>query len=96
VGHQGKLVSIRVRPRSSRAGLELAGDGEIVVRVNAPADEGAANRACQALLARTLGVPKSAIEIVRGQKGRAKDIAVAGLAAAEVRARLEQAAGEWT
>jgi len=89
-------VSIRVRPRSGRAGVELASDGAIVVRVNSPASEGAANRACQALLAQALGVPKSAVEIVRGQRSRSKDIAVAGLAAAEVRARLERAAGERT
>jgi uncharacterized protein (TIGR00251 family) len=94
VGRETKFVSIRVRPRSSRAGLQLASDGTILVRVNAPANEGAANRACQAVLAKTLGVPKSAVEIVRGEKSRAKDIAVAGLTAAHVRARLRQAAGE--
>ncbi|MBN1459348.1 MAG: DUF167 domain-containing protein [Armatimonadetes bacterium] len=89
-----KFVSIRVRPRSSRAGLGLASDGTILVRVNAPANEGAANRACRELLAKVLGVPKSAVEIVRGQKSRAKDIAVVGLSASQVRARLKKAAGE--
>ena len=89
-----KFVSIRVRPRASRAGLGLASDGTILVRVNAPANEGAANRACQELLAKILGVPKSAVEIVRGQKSRAKDIAVVGLSASQVRARLKEAAGE--
>jgi uncharacterized protein (TIGR00251 family) len=89
-----KFVSIRVRPRSGRAGLSLASDGAILVRVNAPANEGAANRACRELLAKTLGVPKSAVEIVRGEKSRSKDIAVVGLSASQVRARLEKAAGE--
>jgi len=40
--------------------------------------DGAANEALRKLLAKTLGVPKSAIEIVRGERGRNKLLRVQG------------------
>jgi len=83
-----ELVAVNVKPRSAHAGVELADDGRIVVRVHAPAVEGAANRECVETLAAALGVPKSSVTIVRGEKSRAKQIAVTHLTAAEVRERL--------
>lgn len=88
-----ELISIRVRPRSSRACVALGSDGGLVVRVHAAAEEGAANRECLALLAKALGVAKSRVRIVRGERGRSKQIAVEGLGAREVRERLEGRAG---
>ena len=88
------LIGIRVRPRSSRSGLERGSDGGIVVHVHAPAREGAANRECQVVLAHALGVAKSAVRIIRGQKGRGKQIGVVGLSGAEARVRLDRALEE--
>ena len=85
-------VSIRVRPRSSRSGLGLDAEGRIVVHVHASATEGAANRECIAALAKALKVPKSAVQIVRGQKSRSKQVTVEGLAAEQVGALLKRAA----
>jgi uncharacterized protein (TIGR00251 family) len=87
-----EAIAIQVRPRSSRAGVGLGKNGALVVRVHAPAAEGAANQECIRVLAQALAVPKSAVQIVRGGKSRSKQIAVAGLSGAEVRARLERAA----
>ena len=88
------LVTVRIRPRSSRAGVMLGSDGGVVISVHAPAAEGAANRECLALLAKALGVPKSAVRIARGAKSRVKQVAVANLDCEEVAARLERAARE--
>ena len=88
------LIGIRVRPRSSRSGLARGSDGGIVVHVHAPAREGAANKECQVVLAHALGVAKSAVRILRGQKGRGKQIGVVGLSGAEARARLDRALEE--
>jgi uncharacterized protein (TIGR00251 family) len=87
-----ELVPVHVKPRSSRAGVEIDGAGGIVVRVHAPAAEGAANQECVRVLADALGVPKSAVTIARGGKSRAKQIQVSGLCAEEVMARLRGAA----
>jgi len=88
-----ELVAVTVRPRSTRAGVEVAEDGRIVVRVHAPAAEGAANRECVALVAEAVGEPKSSVTIVRGERSRAKLLAVANLTAAEVRDRLARPRG---
>lgn len=49
----------------------------------APVD-GAANEALRKLLAKTLGVPKTAVVIVRGERGRSKLIRVHGLGASDL------------
>lgn len=91
-GPRTASVSIRVRPRSSRSRVERGADGGLVVCVHAAAADDAANRECVAVIAEALGVPKSAVEIVRGKKSRLKQIAAAGLGAAELQTRLEHAA----
>jgi uncharacterized protein (TIGR00251 family) len=64
-----------------------------MVRVHAPASEGAANRECVALLAKALRVAKSRVRIVRGERSRSKQIGVDGMSAQEVRERLARSAG---
>ncbi|HUS82311.1 MAG TPA: DUF167 domain-containing protein [Dehalococcoidia bacterium] len=82
------MLQIRVTPRASQD--KIAGwDGEVLrVRVTAPPVEGRANEALLRLLARTLDVPKSRLRIVRGHTQRNKVVAVEGLSAEEVRARI--------
>jgi len=91
--HARELIALKVRPRSGRSRVERGRDGGLVVCVHAPAADGAANRECLEVIAEALGVPKSAVQIVRGERSRNKEIAVAGLSAAEARARLESSAG---
>lgn len=91
-----RYISIRVKPRSSHAGIQLGNDEGIIVRVHAPAAGGAANRECLAVLSEALGVPRSALRIVRGERGRQKLIDAEGIAAAEAAARLRRAAEEDT
>jgi uncharacterized protein YggU (UPF0235/DUF167 family) len=58
----------------------LRDDGSAVIRVRVTAvpDKGKANAAVIVLLAKALGVPKSAISVVSGETARLKTIAVAG------------------
>lgn len=58
------------------------------VRLTAPPVEGAANRALVEFLARRLGVRRSQVRIVSGEASRDKVVAVEGLGAEEVQARL--------
>jgi uncharacterized protein len=58
------------------------------VRVNAVPDKGKANAAVVALLARALGVPKSAVSVASGETARMKTLAVVGDGAALV-ARID-------
>jgi uncharacterized protein YggU (UPF0235/DUF167 family) len=86
------LVPIRLTPRAARAALTLE-HGELRARLPAPPVEGAANAALVALLAERLGVPKRAIELVRGATVRHKLVAVSGLDAATFWRRLLPADG---
>jgi uncharacterized protein (TIGR00251 family) len=84
----GARFPVRALPRASRT--ELAGDyGEAVrVRLAAPPVEGAANAELIAFLAKRLGVAKSAVRVVKGERGRDKIVDVNGLTAEQVRSRL--------
>ena len=68
--------------------LDTSGRPVLKARVRARPVEGEANAALLALLARALGVPKSAVSLARGGQSRVKAIAVAGLDLKAVRARF--------
>jgi uncharacterized protein YggU (UPF0235/DUF167 family) len=71
--------------------MELLADGTIRVRLTAPPVDGAANHSLLRYLAKTLNVPRSRLSIASGATDRRKRIAVAGMDAEELRARLEDA-----
>ena len=84
----GVLIRVRVQPRASRDGLDgLQGD-QLRIRLTAPPVEGAANAACIALLAKTLGIRRSQVHIQAGEKSRDKLVHIAGLTLGEVTAAL--------
>ena len=69
---------VRVAPRASRNRVIGVQDGALKVALTAPPVDGAANEALRKLLANQLGVSKSAVEIVRGERGRTKLLRVHG------------------
>ncbi len=72
-------LRLRVVPGAKRPGIVgRYGDGWKVC-VAAPAERGAANDAVVRLLADTLAVPPTSIEIVSGHGGRDKTVRVAGV-----------------
>jgi uncharacterized protein (TIGR00251 family) len=87
-GRGGVRLRVRVKPRSSRDGLAGEQEGALVVRLQAPPVEGAANEALVRVLARALGTPRSGVRIVRGDTARLKLVEIAGLPLAVVRERL--------
>ena len=82
------LVRLRVHPRASRDEVVAWRDDALRVRVTAPPVDGEANTAVRALVARTLGVAPSTVEVVRGERSRDKVVRVRGLSLSDVRARL--------
>jgi uncharacterized protein len=77
----GVRLVLRVTPRARRsqiAGPVEAGEGRtaLAVKLAVPPAEGAANDALIALLAKELGVAKSALRIVSGEKSRLKTLRI--------------------
>jgi uncharacterized protein (TIGR00251 family) len=80
---------VRLTPRGGRDAITgLRDDGVVVARVSAPPVDGQANEALCRLLAKALGVPRSAVAVVRGQTARDKVVRVAGLEARDAHERL--------
>jgi uncharacterized protein len=72
----GLLIDVRVQPKSSKnAVVGIHGDA-LKIKLNAPPVEGKANKALIRLVAKLLGCPKSAVEIVSGQASRNKRLLV--------------------
>lgn len=69
--------AVRVSPRASRKGVEgivREADGAklLKVAVNAPPEDGKANKEVLALLAKTMGIAKSRLSLVSGETARKK------------------------
>jgi uncharacterized protein len=84
----GVELDVRVIPRARHTGLAGVRDDAVLIRLAAPPVEGAANSALVAFVADWLGVPPRAIRIVSGATSRRKRLAVTGVSAAAIRARL--------
>jgi len=84
----GAVLQVKVLPRSSRNRIEGVRGSALVVRLTAPPVDGAANDALREVLAHALGVPPSLVQVIAGGQSRQKRVAVAGVSAAEVTARL--------
>ena len=82
------LIDVLVQPRASRARIGPVHGDRLKVAVTAPPVEGAANTALVELLARTLGVPRSRVDVVAGHGSRRKTVCVRGLTATQVQALL--------
>jgi uncharacterized protein (TIGR00251 family) len=86
----GASIAVRAQPGASRDAVEGVVDGRLRLRVQAPPVEGAANVAVRKLLAKALGVSRSKVRIVRGEKSREKSVEVAGADPEQVRRDLTQ------
>ena len=68
--------------------MDAEGRPVLNVRVRARPIEGEANAALVKLMAKALGVPKSAVAIQRGGQSRTKILVIEGLSADEAKSRL--------
>ena len=82
-------IDILVQPRASRARIGPRHDGRIKVAVTAPPVDGEANAAVIELLARSLGVPRSAVAVIAGATSRRKTVRIEGVTADQVEGLVE-------
>jgi len=77
-------LNVRVIPRARKT--ECAGfrDDVLVIRVAAPPVEGAANEALIEFLSSAFQVPRRAVQILGGDRGRRKRIAIDGVTTEQI------------
>ena len=81
------VLDIVVQPKSSRSRITIQ-ENIIKVYLNSPPVDGKANDECIALFSKTLRIPKSAIEIGKGEKGRRKKLLISGITREEIIEKL--------
>jgi uncharacterized protein len=74
----GIKINIKVIPGSSKC--EIAGviDESLKIKLDVPPVEGKANEKCVKFLSKLLGVPKTSISIISGEKSRNKVLYIKG------------------
>lgn len=80
-------ITVRAKPRSSRAGVTVK-DGVVIVSVTAPPVDGRANEEIVEVLAKHLGVRRGDVVFVSGETAKTKILEIAGLTAEELASRL--------
>jgi uncharacterized protein (TIGR00251 family) len=81
-------LDVQAVPRSSRDAIGKPHDGRLKVHIKSAPVDGEANAALLKLLAKTLALPREAVELTQGQTGKRKTVRIHGLALAEITARL--------
>ena len=79
------IIRVRVQPRAKRNSLAGCIEGEWKLQLTAPALEGKANQACIDFFASRLGIAKSRVKLLSGEKSRHKRIALEGVDETEFR-----------
>lgn len=83
--HMSITFIVRVIPRSSRSEIVGEYDGAVKVRLTSPPVDGAANNELIKLFSKTLGVSRSAVEILSGANSKTKRLRVAGVTDEQLR-----------
>jgi uncharacterized protein (TIGR00251 family) len=78
-------LSLRIQPRASKNEIITMENGGLKVRLTAPPVDNAANEALIRLLAETLAVSRSRIEIISGHTSRDKIIRIHGITEADAK-----------
>ena len=82
------LLPVAVRPRASRNAVAGLRGNALKLSLTAPPVAGAANDACLRFLAHLLGVSRSRLSIVRGERVRQKLIRITDLSVDTLRRQL--------
>ena len=82
----GVELDVRVIPRARTTDIGGERDGALVVRLAAPPVDGAANDALIGFFTSALRIPRRAVRIVSGDRGRQKRLAIDGVTLEQIRA----------
>ena len=72
-------LSIKVKPGSKQESIKVSGEREFIVSLKAKPEKGEANEDLVRVLAEHFAVSQSAVQIIRGFRGRQKLVEISGL-----------------
>lgn len=85
----GRLrLAVKVKPKSSPQGVQGVHNDHLVVRISAPAVDGRANTALVAFLSKALGVKKTEVLLLSGEKSRNKVLEISGVSLQQAKSAL--------
>jgi uncharacterized protein (TIGR00251 family) len=87
----GTILPVKAHAAARRNELKPGSDGTLHVAVTQAPEKGKANKAILALLAKSLGLRKSQLELLSGETSPHKRFLIRGLTPAEVRAKIPSA-----
>jgi hypothetical protein len=87
--NQGWLITVHAQPGAKKSAVAGLHGEALKIRVAAPPVEGKANDALTAFVAKSLGMPRRAVSIVKGESSREKLLLVADTAADPARLLAE-------
>jgi uncharacterized protein (TIGR00251 family) len=83
-------LKVRVIPNAKKDGFAGYREGELVLRLNSPAIDGKANKAAVEFVAAFLGVSRTAVLLVRGERSRHKIFEIVGLETSDLERKLAE------
>lgn len=84
----GVRLHLYVQPGGKKSEVLGEHDGALKIRIQAPPVEGKANAAVVEFVAELLGVPRSRVTLIRGEKSRQKVVEITNMTRAEALAKL--------
>ena len=81
----GAELDVRVIPRAKITAIDGERDNAVLVRLAAPPVDGAANDELTRYFSELFGLPRRAVRVVSGERGRRKRVAIDGVSADSVR-----------
>jgi len=80
----GAELDVRVIPRAQTTAIDGDRDNAVLVRLAAPPVDGAANDELIRYFSKLFGLPRRAVRILSGERGRKKRVAIDGVTADSV------------
>lgn len=93
---EGCVLPVRAQPGARKAGLQGEQNGALKIAVNAPPEDGRANKAIVELVRDLLDLKRSQVELLSGDKSRDKRLLIRGVTRDALAARLATILGART
>jgi uncharacterized protein len=83
-------LKVRVIPNAKKSEFGGYREGELILRLNAPPVDGKANKAAVEFVSRYLGLSRSAVWLIGGERSRHKIFQIVGLEDSDLERKLAE------